>query len=441
MKKRVWIVCAIILAVAMITGCSARDSGAMSSSAGLTAARTGEASAAESSVERAEEAPTGDYSADGEADAAYSTEAGPESGEAEHDAAVEQGEASMQKPQPQPEAGTLTAGEWNDNQNYSFLLNLMDGHSEWKNFSNYWKINLERRVAVTVTSSNGQPIANVKVELLTATEKVLWEACTDNNGVAYLFDGIALQSGRQPVAIQASLGSLVNTIPYNGEAECEIVLGKAPKASEPSLDIMFMIDTTGSMGDELEYLKLELEDVIGQVRTQNANIPVRLSVGVYRDVEDDYIVRSTPFETSISTPVKFLQKQSANGGGDFEEAVEDALNDAIHEHDWNSEATARLLFLVLDAPPHNTTQNLEYVPQLMADAAAQGIRIIPIASSGIDKNTEFLLRSMSVTTGGSYVFLTDHSGVGNSHLEPTIGSYEVEYLNDLLVRLIDQYLE
>jgi len=77
----------------------------------------------------------------------------------------------------------------------------------------------------------------------------------------------------------------------------------------------------------------------------------------------------------------------------------------------------------------------------MAYASANGIRIIPVASSGIDKNTEFLLRAMAVTSGGTYTFLTDHSGVGESHLEPTIGSYEVEYLNDLMVRLINGYVE
>ena len=45
-----------------------------------------------------------------------------------------------------------------------------------------------------------------------------------------------------------------------------------------------------------------------------------------------------------------------------------------------------------------------------------------------------------MASGGTYVFLTDHSGVGNPHLEPTIGPYDVEKLNSLLVRLIDNYV-
>ena len=68
-----------------------------------------------------------------------------------------------------------------------------------------------------------------------------------------------------------------------------------------------------------------------------------------------------------------------------------------------------------------------------------GIRLIPVASSGVDTETEFLLRSWATMTGGTYTFLTNHSGVGNDHLEPTIGEYEVEKLNDLMIRVINEY--
>ncbi|MBR5089579.1 MAG: hypothetical protein IK093_09125, partial [Ruminiclostridium sp.] len=73
------------------------------------------------------------------------------------------------------------------------------------------------------------------------------------------------------------------------------------------------------------------------------------------------------------------------------------------------------------------------------NAAKLGIRIIPVASSGVDTDTEFLCRCMAMATGGTYTFLTDDSGVGYSHLEPTIGNYEVEKLNDMLVRIITDY--
>jgi len=51
------------------------------------------------------------------------------------------------------------------------------------------------------------------------------------------------------------------------------------------------------------------------------------------------------------------------------------------------------------------------------------------------------MRFLSISTNGTYVFITDHSGIGNSHLEPTVGPYQVEFLNNQMVRLINKYAE
>jgi hypothetical protein len=72
-------------------------------------------------------------------------------------------------------------------------------------------------------------------------------------------------------------------------------------------------------------------------------------------------------------------------------------------------------------------------------AAAKGIRIIPVVCSGMEQSGEYLLRSLALAPNGTYTFLTDHSGIGGSHLEPSTDSYTVEKLNDLLVRVIHQF--
>ena len=77
----------------------------------------------------------------------------------------------------------------------------------------------------------------------------------------------------------------------------------------------------------------------------------------------------------------------------------------------------------------------------MKGYAANGIKIIPVAASGIDRNTEALLRLMAIFTDGTYVFITDDSGVGNHHITPSVGEYQVESLNGLIVRLINKYSE
>jgi hypothetical protein len=68
-------------------------------------------------------------------------------------------------------------------------------------------------------------------------------------------------------------------------------------------------------------------------------------------------------------------------------------------------------------------------------AAEKGIRIVPIGCSGIDKPTEFLCRNIALATNGTYTFLTNHSGVGGTHIEPSTDGYKVESFREVLVRV------
>ena len=167
----------------------------------------------------------------------------------------------------------------------------------------------------------------------------------------------------------------------------------------------------------------------------------RISLVFYRDKGDDYNVIGFDFETDINKIVKNLSAQSADGGGDFPEAVDDALENGIYQQNWNANSKTKLLFLILDAPPHQEQGNINKMQLSAKKASEKGIKIIPVVASGIDKETEFLMRFIACATNGTYVFLTDDSGVGNSHLEPTVGDYEVEKLNALIIRLILKYAE
>jgi len=137
--------------------------------------------------------------------------------------------------------------------------------------------------------------------------------------------------------------------------------------------------------------------------------------------------------------VDFIKKQSADGGGDYPEAVHSALEEAIFGQKWSKDAIARICFLVLDASPHRLPEVNASLQKSIREAARLGIRIVPVTASGIQKDTEFLMKFFGLATNGTYVFLTDHSGIGGKHLEPTTDEYKVEPLNNLLVRLITEY--
>lgn len=330
----------------------------------------------------------------------------------------------------QPQAGLLTGGEWNDNDNWHDWVSLYQTHEDWNEYRELWRVEFDGRIAVKVTTDDGTPVEGAAV----LSEE--FAAVTDNKGMAYIF----FDDENAPESVTVSYKDIEKVLDTSVDTELECTLGNLALSSEKFLDLLLMVDTTGSMSDELMYLQTELRDVVERVSAENANLPIRLSVNFYRDVGDEYIVREYPFTFNLDDSVDFIMAQDANGGGDTPEAVHTALDSAIKGHDWDDSAV-KLMFLVLDAPPHADEQIIDEVNSLTALAAEQGIRIIPVASSGVDKATEYLLRTMAFTTGGTYTFLTDHSGIGNSHIEPTIGNYEVEKLNDMMVRIIGGYLE
>ena len=351
----------------------------------------------------------------------------------------------------QPSAGLLTAAEWNDNKNPDFLRELLangqdysysDFFTAW-GFAPFKKINVHC-FAGSDNANGTVNIENAAIKVYDASGNIIFSSRTDVNGAAYLYyNNNPLYRDSVPAKIEAVFnGETLTKEIAAGDLQDDAVVEfsfSTQNTAAKALDLMFVVDTTGSMMDEIRFLQAELSDVINKVRTNNDNLPIRLSVNFYRDHGDDYVVRSYEFSDDINEQLTYLNREYAFGGGDYEEAVEEALADAIDNHTWTDDST-RLLFIVLDAPPHNTSDIRGSLAGIIDRASEKGIRIIPVASSGVDKETEFLLRTLAMTTGGTYTFLTNDSGIGGSHIEATVGEHTVEYLNNLLIRIIDSYL-
>ena len=334
-------------------------------------------------------------------------------------------------------AGTLTAGEWHDNGAWSDWLDKI-GQDDWKKIADRWNVSIERRIVVTV-KNGAQTVRGAKAELLNATGEVIWSAVSDYEGKAYLFYLFDAQNrdSDKPASVRVSAEG-VEAVTVSLGKDDEIEVQTSAVTAQAKLDLMFVVDTTGSMGDELEYLKAELGDVVKRVANESDVASIRTSVNFYRDEQDEYVVRYFGFKDDIDEAVQNISAQSANGGGDYEEAVHTALDNAINAHAWDNDSV-KIMFLVLDAPPHCQADVIVSLSASIEKAASMGIHIIPVMASGTDTTCEVLFRSIAILTGGTYAFLTNDSGVGNPHAEQSVGAFNVEKLNDLMVRVIKQY--
>jgi hypothetical protein len=345
------------------------------------------------------------------------------------------------EPAPAPDSDPATApvdffcGEWSDINNYDFYKNLSTNtNSCFTNYIGYF--GFETRYMVTVNVASGvNPVCDVLVELYYSNDK-LFSAKTNLKGNAYLFPSEKLNGKNITIKVNGVENPF---LPYDGNPIHITLTDDAAKIS--TLDLMFVVDATSSMGDELLYLKYKYSNIIGRIKEANPEYAVNLALLFYRDTGDEYVTRYFDFTGDVTQQQKNLDKQSASGGGDFPEAVDRALAEAVDKDINWSDSAVRFIFHVCDAPPHSDQISQSTYYDAVKTAAQKGIRIIQIASNGIDIAAEYLLRQEAIMTGGTYIFLTDYTGKDESELLHTVGAYDDENLNDCIVRVVNKYLK
>ena len=332
------------------------------------------------------------------------------------------------------EALKLTAAEWNDNDNWPFFTNLVK--SETISFPSFG-LDPRNRIKVNLVDLDKNPVANETV-VLKADEEVIWTARTDKNGTTYVFyrdvypNRLVCGEFEAPVRVEDLPGDEQNPGVQRRTEEITMTV-PATAPAQTGLQVLFIVDTTGSMCDEIAYLQMDFSAIAERVGSDG----VQWSVSFYRDEEDEYVTRHNPFSSDVAEIQRKINAEYADGGGDIPEAVAQVLTECLTERsDWD-ESCAKLAFLIFDAPPHEGKE-AELRAAVQA-AAAKGIHLIPVVASNAERDTELFGRALAILTNGTYVFLTDDSGVGDSHLEPIVGDYEVEKLQDLIVRIIEGY--
>ena len=338
-------------------------------------------------------------------------------------------------------SGIVTAGEWNDIANWGFWANLLN-NQDWAGYGTYWKFYPRNYVYVELKDQFDAPVCGMTVKLQKNGQDV-WNAMSDNTGHAALWANMTDDTFRvEPEEYTLTInGTQYKDLQFTTPNSSEVVVNKhtvAPMKVLDAIDVAFIVDATGSMADEIDFLKEDLKDIIKLVG-QQCTAKVRTGTVFYRDKGDEYVTKYSQFTSNVSDTAIFIDKQEASGGDDIPEAVDLALIESLTSLDWDTHVRSRVAFLVLDAPPHEKETNIASCQKSIAEFAKRGIKLIPVSGSGISKGTEYLFRCFAMGTNGTYVFLTNHSGVGNDHIEATVGEYQVEKLRDLIARLIIAY--
>ncbi|MBI3945947.1 MAG: VWA domain-containing protein [Armatimonadetes bacterium] len=147
-------------------------------------------------------------------------------------------------------------------------------------------------------------------------------------------------------------------------------------ASRPPIDVVFVLDTTGSMGGLIETAKEKIWAVANTLATAKPTPRIRMGLVGYRDRRDAYVTRRTALTDDLDAVYEALMGFRAEGGGDGPESVNQALHEAVTKMAWSSDRRAyRVIFLVGDYPPHMDYQDDVKYPETCRRAVEKGITI------------------------------------------------------------------
>jgi Mg-chelatase subunit ChlD len=231
----------------------------------------------------------------------------------------------------------------------------------------------------------------------------------------------------------------------SGRREVEVTFDM-PRAelSRVPLDLLFILNTTGSMGEEIQRLKTTIELINLNLSSLSTRPRVRFGMVLYKDRGDEYVTEVVPFTEELQTFQSALERVEASGGGDTPEDLQAALQESM-KMSWNR-GGVRLGFIVTDAPPHlDYNQNYTYA-RAVEEAKEKGIKIFGVGTGGLDLLGEVVLRQIAQYTSAKYIFLTygetgeSEGGAPGSVSHHTGANYQTDKLEAIIIRLAKEEL-
>ncbi len=351
----------------------------------------------------------------------------------------------------------VTAGMVDDNADFGEYLAYLQRRGEL----GLRERDVSERYRISVRDRNDRPVADAELALSWpgAAAGVVW-ARTDAAGQAWLHprslvdpDVLAHLSTLQVMArapnvmgFDAAPPPIARATLQRGQkAPLLLPLRSAvPTPDRVPLDLVFLIDATGSMADEIAKLKASVRDMAARINRLPGQPDLCFGLVAYRDQGDEFFVRRHDLSNDLDAFQSVLGRLRAAAGGDEPEALNESLTVAVNDIAWRGPGTTRLVVLIADAPPQ-MHRGGPYYDQTSAAALARGIRLHAVGASGLNPQGEGVFRHIAQSTGGRFVFLTykdaadPGSGPGGETVHD-VGNYSVQTLDRLVVKLVSDEL-
>lgn len=299
------------------------------------------------------------------------------------------------------ESSGLKAGFADDNKQFNYFVDFLDKYKS----ARHYPINIHERIIIKVRDRNDKPVVNAAVKISADNENIV-TGRSYADGTFLFFPSEHANASSYEANISYNQNSKNIQINRTGKREIIVKLDTERQVIKNiPLDVLFIFDTTGSMGEEINRLKKTIEVINLNLSSISSKPKVRFGMVLYKDKGDEYITKVIPLTENLEAFQAELDKVYASGGGDYPEDLQSALYDSMKKINWNKDGI-RMSFIITDAPPHlDYGQKYTYV-NAANEARQKGIKIFSVGTGGLDINGEYVLRQIAQYTYAKYIFLT-----------------------------------
>jgi len=297
-------------------------------------------------------------------------------------------------------ASSIRAGEWDDNANYREFQRYIGQTGE-----PIHTIDVRARRFLVVRDVAGKAVSRCPITVSDDAQHSV-TLTTTASGRAILFPYAEGLAGKKFTAnarcVEGSASTSV-ALDDDGDGTAEMRLAAPRRSDARMVDLAFILDTTGSMSEEIASVKSTIQTVARTL--QGSQLQVRIGMIEYKDRSDPFVTKAYAFTGDLQAFSKKISGIEAGGGGDMPEDMNAGVHAALTELEWSSQAVAKMAFVIADAPPHLDYPNDSDYALSMKTASHKGIQLFGVAASGMNGLGQAVMRQMAQYTGATEMFV------------------------------------